>query len=138
MSPEASDQVLAQSDLRFRRRCGLKNFKMSTMVAILNLYVTPISPIKFLLNLHWEEMLFEDFQDGRLGCHLGYWNGTILAVLNLHVSLMPPTKFQLNLTYCSRADVVSRQPLWRPSWILERNEFSNFKSPYHPNASHQV
>ena len=45
---------------------------------------------------------------------------------------MPPTKFQLNLTYHSGADVVStfsRWPQWQPSWILERNEFSNSKSP---------
>ena len=27
---------------------------------------------------------------------------------------------------------------WRPSWILERNQFSNSKSPCHPNASYQV
>ena len=48
---------------------------------------------------------------------------------------MPPTKFQLNLTYRSGADVVSgfsRWPPWWPSWILERNEFSNSKSPSHP------
>ena len=65
----------------------------------------------------------------------------ILAVLNLHVSPMPPTKFQLNPTYHSEADVVSifsRLPPWRPSWILERNNCSNSKSPRRPNASHQV
>ena len=27
-------------------------------------------------------MLFEDFQDGCHGGHLGYWNGMILAILN--------------------------------------------------------
>ena len=31
----ASPQVLAQSNLRFGRRCRLKNFKMATMAAIL-------------------------------------------------------------------------------------------------------
>ena len=54
---------------------------------------------------------------------------------------MPPIKFQLNPTYRSKADVVSRfssWPPWRPSWILEQNQFSNSKSPCHPNASHQV
>ena len=30
----------------------------------------------------WEEMSFEEFQDG----HLGYQNGTILAILNLYVA----------------------------------------------------
>ena len=29
-------------------------------------------------------------------------------------------------------------PPWRPSWISERNDFSNFESPCHRDASHQV
>ena len=33
----ASHQVLAQSDLWFGRRCCLKNFKMATVAAILNI-----------------------------------------------------------------------------------------------------
>ena len=92
-------------------------------------------------NTVWEEMSFEEFQDGPHGSHLGCWNGTNLAVPNLHVSLMPPNKFQLNPTYRSRADVVSRfssWPPWRPSWILEQNQFSISKSPCHPNVSHHV
>ena len=92
----------------------------------------------------WEEMSFEEFQDGPHGGHLGCLgcrNRTNLAFLNLHVSPMPPTKFQFNATHRSRADVVSRfssWPPWQPSWILELNPFSNSKSPCHPNASHQV
>ena len=50
-------------------------------------------------------MSFEEFQYGRHGGHLGYWNKTILAILNLHVATMPPTKFQLNPTYGSGGDV---------------------------------
>ena len=50
-------------------------------------------------------MLFEDFQDGRHGGHLGYQNRTVLAILNLHAAPMPSTKFQLNLTYRSGGDV---------------------------------
>ena len=89
----------------------------------------------------WEEMSYEEFQDGRCGDHLGYQNGTILAILNLHVSPMPPIKFQHNLIYRSRADVVRlfpRCPPWRPSWISERKDFSNSESPCRPNTSHQV
>ena len=48
---DASQQVLAQSDLRFGRRCYLKNFKMAAMV--------------------WKKMWFEEFQDGRHASHLG-------------------------------------------------------------------
>ena len=47
-------------------------------------------------------MLFDEFQDGCHGGHLGY---RILAVLNLHVATMPPTKFQLNPTNGSGGDV---------------------------------
>ena len=89
----------------------------------------------------WEEMSFEEFPNGCGGSHLGCLNGTNLAVLNRHVSPMHLTKFQLNPTYHSKADVVSRflsWPPWRPSWTLERNEFSISKSPCHPNAFHQV
>ena len=51
-------------------------------------------------------MSFKDFQNGRHGGHLGYWNGTILAILNLHVTPIPPTKFHLNPTYRSGGDAV--------------------------------
>ena len=52
---DGSHQVLAQSDLQFGRRCHLKNFKMAVLdigmiLAILNLCVTVMPPIKFLLN----------------------------------------------------------------------------------------
>ena len=47
----------------------------------------------------WEEMLFEEFQDGHRGSHLGYWNGTVLAILNLYVTPMLRIAFWLNPTY---------------------------------------
>ena len=100
-----------------------------------------------------EQMSFQDFQAGHHGGHLGSWNGTnlailnrgywnkmVLAILNLYVALMPPIKFQLNPTY-GLEDVVwtfSRWPIWRPSSILEQNDFINSTSPCGPNASHQV
>ena len=34
---DASHQVLTQSDLRFGRRCRLKNFKMAAMAVILDI-----------------------------------------------------------------------------------------------------
>ena len=42
---------------------------------------------------------FEDFQNGYLGGHLGYWSGTVLAIQNFYVTSMPPIKFQLYPTY---------------------------------------
>ena len=47
----------------------------------------------------WEEMLFEEFQDGHRGGHLGYQNRSILAILNLYGGPMPPIKFWFNLIY---------------------------------------
>ena len=88
----------------------------------------------------WEEMSFDEFHDGRHGGHLWYRNGTSLAILNLCVTVMPPIKFWLNPTYLLGGYVVwriSRWPPWRPSWISDRNDFSNFESLSHCDPSHQ-
>ena len=112
------------------------------ILAILNLCVTVMPPIKFQLKLTvWEKMPFEEFQDGHHGGHLGYRNGMILAILNLCVTVMPPIKFQLNRTYGLGVDIVrriSRRPTRQPSWILERKDFTISESPCHCDASHQV
>ena len=66
-----------------------------TILAVLNLYLTVMPPINSVCSVRlavWEVMLFEEFQNGCHGGHLGYQNGTILAILNLHVATMPPTK----------------------------------------------
>ena len=63
------------------------------------------------------------------------------AILNLYIAPKPPIKFQLDPTYGMGEDVFwrfSRWPIWWPSWILEKNDFSNSNSPCGPNASHQV
>ena len=86
-------------------------------------------PNKFQLKVQ-EKMSFKDFQEGRHSCHLGYRNGTILAVLNPHVTVMPPIKFGL-------IRLTVGDP-WRPSWISERNDFSNSESLCHCDTSHQV
>ena len=64
-------------------------YQNETILAILNLCVTVMPPIKFgsIRLMVCEEMSFEEFQDGG---HLGYRNGTILAILNLCVTVMPP------------------------------------------------
>ena len=149
---DASYQVLAQFQLTVWEEMSFEEFQdgghlgycNGTILAILNLYVAPMPPLKFRLNLTygfegdvvwrisrwplwserndfsnsaslchchashqvfgsirltvWEEMSFEEYQDGRRGSHLGYRNGTILAIFNLCVTVMPPIKFQLNRT----------------------------------------
>ena len=61
------------------------NRKILAILAILNLYVVPMPPIKFRLNPIYGlgGMSFEEFQAGHRGGHHGYQNGTILAILNL-------------------------------------------------------
>ena len=87
-------------------------------------------------------MSFEEFQDGCPGGHLGYRNRTILAILYLCVIVMPPIKFQLNRTgfrrRCCLKNFKMAACAWRPSWISEQNDFSNFESLCHCDASHQV
>ena len=181
-------------------RCRLKNFKMAaivvildirTILAILNLCVSMMLPIKFRLNptyglgdvlwkfqdgrffgcrngttlqfwifmllqclpssfgsippTVWEEMHFEVFQDGRHGDNFGYQNRIILAILNLCNSTKPPIKFQLSLTFfffflfwLAVVWRISRWPLWRSSWILERNNFRNSEPLCHCDASYLV
>ena len=71
-------------------------------------------------------MSFEEFQDG------GHRNGTNLAILKLCVTGMSSMKFWLHPNYGLGGDII-----W-PSWISERNDFSNSESLCHCDASHQV
>ena len=87
------------------RHAGHLGYLNGRILAILNLCVTVMLPIKFWLMV-WEEMLFEEFHDGVHGGHLGYRNGTTLAILNLYVASMPPIEFWLNPTYGLGGDVV--------------------------------
>ena len=88
----------------------------------------------------WEEMSFEEFQDGCHGGQLGYQNRTILATLNLCVTVMPPIKFWLNPTRFGRRCHLKNFKMapWRPSSISERNDFSNSESLCHCDASREV
>ena len=86
----------------------------------------------------WEEMWFEEFQDGG---HLGHLNRRILAILNFRNTPMPPIMFKLNQTYRLVADVIWRFSRWLPWWPFRKSEwnhFSNSKSPCCPDAFHQV
>ena len=90
---------------------GHLGYRNRRNLAILNLYIAPMPPIKFWLNLTygWKGVLFEEFQDGRHDFHLGYQNERILAVLNIlnvYVAPMPPIKFRLNLTNDLGGDVI--------------------------------
>ena len=62
-----------------------------TNLAILNLCVTVMPPIKFQLNQR-RRCRLKNFKMATPGSHLGYRNGTILAILNLCVTVMPPIR----------------------------------------------
>ena len=88
------------SDLWFERRCRFEEFQdghhlgyqNGTILVILNLHVALMLWFGSIRLTIWAQILFEEFQDGPLDCHLG----TVLTILYLHVTLMPLTKFQLN------------------------------------------
>ena len=135
VTPMPPHQVLAQSDLTFGSRWGLKIFKMATLeghlrywnrttLAILNLYVPPMPHIMFGLNPHY----------GLGGDAI--W--TILAILNLHVTpMLLIVSAQSNWQF--GRDVVwriSRWPQLQPAWIPEWTNFSNSESLCRSGASH--
>ena len=138
--PDAPYQVLSQlafssgegAKNRFSRRPpwhgGHLRFPIRTILANIDLQVTPILPTKFRVN--WPFCSGEEakigFQDGH---HLGFPIGTILAIFDLQVSPMFPTKFKVNKPFRSGEEAknrFSRWPSWRPSWISDRNDFSYF------------
>ena len=54
---------------------------------------------------------------------------------------MLPTQFKVNKPFGSGEEVKSRFSRWlpcRPSWISNQNDFSQFQSISHPDASYQV
>ena len=150
---DASHKISAQSNLRFGRRYLLKTLKMTAMAAILDIGTDYFSNSESLCrshashqvsaqsNLVWMEILFEKFQDCRRVSAILDIGMERIYQLWISVTPMPPIKFQLNLTYSLGGDVfwrISRWPPWRPSWILEWNDFSNSESLCRSDASHQV
>ena len=108
-------------------------------LAILNLYVTQMPPIKFWLNLTYclEDVVWRISR----WWPSWIWQQKILAILNFHNTPMPPSNFKLNQTYHSGADVIWRLSMWLPwwpSWISEWNHFRNSKFPCCPDDFHQV
>ena len=70
-----------------------------------------------------------DFQDGGHGGHLGFPIGTILSIFDLQLTLILPSKFGVKWPFSSGEEAknrFSRCRPWRPSWISDRHDFSNF------------
>ena len=59
-------EQMSLEDFQDSRHGGHLGYWNGTSMAILNLYVAVMAPIKFQLNLTiWEEISVEEFQDGR-------------------------------------------------------------------------
>ena len=80
------------------------------ILAILNLYVTPMPPIKFRLNLTYG-LGGDVWRISRWPSWISERN--VLAILNFYVTVMPPIKFRLNPTCGLVGDVVWRISRWR-------------------------
>ena len=99
------------------------------MAAIMDVILTEMSKMwkvpdrytdegRTMVNRQRHELTTEDLQDGCCGCHREYHNKMV-------------KQFWITMS-------LQCLPLWRPSWMLEWNEFSSSVSPCLPNASHQV
>ena len=97
---DASHQISAQSDFRFRRRCRLKRFKMATVAAILDIGTERFSQFWISMSPQCRPHSFTSIQP------------------------------QSNLPFRRRCRLkIFKMAAWQPSWIPERNDFSNFESP---------
>ena len=100
-------------------------------------------PTKFQVNwlLGLGEEAKKRFSRWPPGGHLGLPISMVLAIFDLQVTLMLPTKFGVSWPFGSEEEAknrFSRWLPWRPSWISDWNDFSEFWSINHPNASYQV
>ena len=100
-----------------------------------NLLVTPMLPSRFktISILFLEKKRKVDFQDSSHGGHLRFTIGKILVFFffffYLQVTPMLPTKFHVNWPFVSGEEAknrFSRWWPWKPSWILDLNNFSYF------------
>ena len=86
-------------------------------------FVIVALPGLFSYLFFWEEMLFEELQDGRHGGNLKNWNGTILAIQNLHNAPMSHIKFPLNPHACPISDHTKPSCQKLPKWMLKKLSF---------------
>ena len=118
-------------------------YRNGSILAILNLCVTVMPPIKFQINRTyglggdavWRISRWPPWQPS----WISEWNDFSNFECLCHCDASHQVSAQSDLGL--GGDVVwriSRWPTWRPSWISEQNNFSNFESLCHCDASHQV
>ena len=124
------------------RRCGHLGYQNGTILAILNLCVTLMLPIKFWLNLTYS---LGGVVVWRISKWLPWQPSWILKRTNFSISEFlchSDASHQVSAqNYGLGGDVIwiiSSWPPWRPPWIAELKDFSSSESLCHCNASHQV
>ena len=147
-------QVSAQSNYRFWKISRWPPWRNETILAISNLYVSPMPSTEYHLNptcrsgadvvwrfsrwLPWRSSWITEQNDS--------------AILTLYVAPMPPVGFRFNpnLIFQEFQDghfgyrnettltILYLRIAPIPSTVAERNDFSNSKSSCPPNASHQI
>ena len=147
-------------DFQDGHRGGRLVCRNRTILAILNLCVGPMPPLKFQLHpieglgcdvvwriSRWSPWHLKKFKLVTVALFYFFFTlveirtENVLAILIFYVSQMPPTRFRLNPTFPSEADAIlrfSKWLQWRPSWISEWNNFSSSESACRPDASGQV
>ena len=83
---------------------GHLGYQNGKILAILNVCVTVMPPIKFWIN--WTQFGRCRLKNFKMATMVGYRNGIILAILNLCVTVMPPINYWLNPTYGLGGDVI--------------------------------
>ena len=106
--PDAFHQVWAQSNLRFGKRCRLKNFKMAAMPS-------------------WISER-NDFSNSESLCRTD---------ASHHVSAQSDLQFE-GRCHLKHFKMATSHLGHQPSWISEWNDFSNYESLCHCDASHEV
>ena len=127
-------QEKSKIDLQDGRNGNSWDFWSQRIELFFYLQVAPILP-SFKSN----DLLIQkhniDFQDSGHDGHVWFPIRTILATFDLQVAPILPTKFRLNRPFSSgeAQNIFSRWSPWRPSWICNWNDFSNFRSASCPN-----
>ena len=109
---------------------GHPGFPIKKDLAIFDLLVTPMLPIKFQDN--WPSVSGKEAKNRFLKWRPSWISDrNSFSYFHLQVAPMLPTKFQVNWLFLSGEEVKNRFSKWRTSWISDRNYFSYFCMEIH-------
>ena len=143
MLPRCLPLIFPSIQLTVREQITIKTYKIAgdvarkfsrrmTIVAILNLYVASMPPIKFWLHqtnglggdVVWRISRWPPWRPSWISERYNFSNSESLCCSNASHQVLA----QSHLRFGQRSRFISRWPPWQPSWIWEQNEFSNSES----------